>query len=235
MTIKLFCVPYAGGSSALYNNWIKQLAPRIECIPIELSGRGLRFIEPLYTSIEEAVDDVYTKIAAQLDSSPFAIFGHSMGAVIGFEVTHRICQVGRIPRHLFVSGRNAPHCSITSRPIHLLSDSEFMQELVEMGGTDKTVLEHEELVDLFLPILRSDFGISHSYKFVKKKSKLSCDISVFYGNLEQMSFEDGMAWKEHSEGMCRVFKFSGNHFFIKSQEKEVLNCVRKLLTGGMAI
>lgn len=230
----MFGIPYAGGSALSYGGWKRQLAPLIDFVPIELAGRGARIDEPFYGSMEEAVADIEASIVAQLNTAPFSIYGHSMGALLGFEVAHRLSQSGRPPQHLFVSGRIAPHRDRLGRSQerHSLGDRALIEEIIAMGGTPREIFEQQELADLLLPIFRADFRIVESYQFVGKPCKLPCDVTVFYGDEENISFEDAVAWEEHSDKSCQVYSFAGDHFFIRSHEEAVLKRMQQQLYMG---
>ncbi|WP_367997061.1 thioesterase II family protein [Paenibacillus sp. MZ03-122A] len=148
--MRLFCIPYAGGSASIYLGWRVPLADIAEVIPIELAGRGRRLKDPYYNSFDETVQEVCKTILSQVGSEPYALFGHSMGCMIVYEVIHRLLAKGSsTPVVTFLSGRSAPHRrKERETPIHLLPDDEFRDVIMDLGGTPVTVFEHKEMYDI---------------------------------------------------------------------------------------
>lgn len=232
---QVFAIPYAGGSAISYAEWKRRSSPPIEFIPIELAGRGERVDELFYRSLQEAVIDIHQRIVDRLGPAPFAIYGHSMGALLAFEVAYHLCEFGRPPSHLFVSGGVAPQ-RVAERPrkiLHALDDRLLIDEIMAIGGTPQEVFEHEELTNLLLPIFRADLRIVETYQFESKEFPLPCDITVFYGDQENISFEEATAWQEHSSKTSQVYRFPGDHFFIRSHEDALLSHIRqRCMMGG---
>lgn len=231
--IRLFCLPYAGGSSVIFNKWESQLNSFINVIPIELAGRGKRFTEPLYSDFHEAVNDVFNIIKDNLEC-PYAFFGHSMGSMLIYELCHKIKEKGLpSPMHVFFSGRKAPNIISEEELIHKLPRDEFKQKIIELGGTPEELFENQELFDLFLPILKADFKIVEEYKYIKKR-KLDCNVTILYGKEEHSNIIHITDWKKHTENSCITFSFEGGHFFINEKLDEVLNVVNSILMNYIA-
>ncbi len=230
---KLFCLPYAGGSAAIYNKWRHYLDRRIELHPLDLAGRGRRIYDPLYDSIAEAVDDVYKIIDSQLDQMPYSLFGHSMGGIIAYELALKIRNSQRPqPIHLFFAGRGAPNVpGEDEKNFHQLPEEEFKKEILELGGTPKEFFEHPELIDVLLPMLRSDFKIAETYKFAEtgEIKPLDYDISVFIGKEEDVTAEQMHGWRVHTTGICAVYYFAGEHFFINEETERIVKIVNRTL------
>jgi len=230
--IKLYCLPYSGGSSAIYFGWNKRLNNSIEIHPLELAGRGKRYGDSLYENFEQAVDDLYKLIEKDIAISPaYSIFGHSLGGIIAYELTHKIIQEGKPqPEHIFFSGVKAPNLERTKNKIHQLPDSQFMQEIIELGGTPKEVIENEELQSIVLPILKADFRINENYKYTEKEEKIGCDITVLYGSHEDVKNDEIVEWRNHTTGKCGIHMLEGNHFFINTHIDEVIGIINKVLS-----
>lgn len=227
--VKLFCIPYAGGSAAIYNSW-KNICESIEVQPIELSGRGARHSEPLYNNLGEAVEDIYNTIVKKAGDSEFLIYGHSMGALLAYEVYNKLFERNnRLPTHLYVSGRQAPHSRRKKRSIHNLPYEEFKQSVMELGGTPPEFFDIPELSNLFIPILRSDFKICETYQYEEKRNKIQCPITVLSGLRDDINIEEIEAWKEHTKGSVNVKLFDGGHFFIHEYKREILQIIRNNL------
>ncbi len=230
--IKLFCFPFAGGSAAVFNPWRPLLSQHIELRAVELAGRGRRIREPLYSSIPDAVDDVYSIIKDELDKGPYALFGHSMGSVIAFELTYKI-RKNNLPEpiHIFFSGRGAPHMPTDQKKkYHLMPDAEFRLEMIELGGTAKEFFEHPELVEVFLPLLRGDLKVNENYEFTEKPGKLNCGITILNGTEdEEVSLEEAEAWREHTDHNCSTYQFAGGHFFINDEAEAIVRIINNSL------
>ena len=229
--IKLFCFPYAGGEAASYNKWRQYLDKTIEIRPIELAARGRRMREPNYNSIDDVVDDVYNIIKNELVIGPYALFGHSMGSMIAFELAYKIRDNNLpMPLHIFFSGRAAPQVPRDNkRKFHHLPEDKFKKEMLEMGGTPKEFFEHPELMEVFLPLLKGDFRLTETYTHEKKDAPLACNITVFSGKQDEDTTEDVEPWKIHTEKNCDIFYFEGGHFFIHEETEKLVDIINAAL------
>jgi medium-chain acyl-[acyl-carrier-protein] hydrolase len=234
--VKLFCFPYAGGSAAVYNKWKQYLDKSLELHTVELAGRGRRIYDPLYDSIAEAVEDVYKIIGPQTADLPYAFFGHSMGGIIAYELALKIRELKKPqPVHIFFSGRGAPHVRGTEdkKKIHALNEEEFKKEIIELGGTPREFFEHPELLDVLLPMLRSDFKIAECYEEKSTIMPFDHDITVFIGKEEDATAEQMHGWREHTSGICTLHYFNGDHFFVNEETERVVSIVNKTLLSAL--
>lgn len=224
---KLFLFPYAGGAAASYNGFRQFLDPSVEFRAIELAARGRRMREPNYNNLDEAVDDVFKLIKDELTQTPYALFGHSMGSMIAFELAYKIRDNNLpMPTHIIFSGRAAPHITREGkRTLHHLSDEEFKKQLLEMGGTPKEFFEHPELLEVFLPLLKGDFRLTETYTHGKKNAPLDVDITVLCGKEDEDTPEEVEAFREHTTKNCDIHYFDGGHFFIHEETKRVLDII----------
>ena len=222
-SVRLFCFPYAGGTALVYRTWAQRLPPSVEVTAIQLPGRASRMQEPLISKLSDVVAPIASALAPFLDK-PFAFFGHSMGALISFEVARFFRRQGReLPRHMFVSGRPAPQLNSAGRPLYNLPTDELLAELQQLEGTPREVLEHPELMDLMLPTLRADFSICDTYEYTEE-APLACPITAFGGLQDSgISRRKLEAWREQTSATFSVRMFPGNHFFIHSHEMLLLN------------
>ncbi|TYP74342.1 thioesterase II family protein [Aquimarina intermedia] len=232
-SIKLFCLPYAGGSASMYRKWESFVDDSIEIIPVELAGRAKRIKDPFYETVADAVQDVVSFLIDRLDDSDYALFGHSMGAMLIYEVALEIEKKNlKKPLHLFFSGRGAPNIKpVKDKNYHLLEGDLFKDKLLELGGTPPQFFEHRELLDLFLPLLKNDFRLA-SECFVKRELKpFHCNISAFFGKEEDISSEAMIAWKDHSTKMCHLYYLNGDHFFIHESAPAMVKIIMKQLNS----
>jgi len=230
MKIKLFCIPYAGGSANAYMGWKRYFDKSIEVRPIELSGRGRRMNSPMYNNIDEVVEDLHRLIESETGKSAYAFFGHSMGSTIVYELSRRISKLsGKEPLHLFVSGSTAPSVKGKDEKIHNLSDDEFKEKIMAYDGTPKEFFENKELSEFFLPILRSDFKIIESYEYIEKDYKLNCNLTAFWGIKDNMVEKDVAEWSNHTNGSFEIYRFDGGHFFINEYIDSITGIINKTL------
>ncbi|PEB79488.1 thioesterase II family protein [Bacillus nitratireducens] len=227
---KLFCFPHAGGSAFSYAKWKNYFNPYIEVVPIELAGRGYRIEESLCQSMEEAVNDVYTSIVKQIEHSPYILYGHSMGSLIAYEVARKIQDSKNVlPEFLVLSGRNHPNSKMKNIR-HNLPNEQFKREVIAMGGTPSGVLQSEELMGIFLPILRADFKIVETY--IHDNNMQACDIDflIFNGeNDEFTTYNQVIKWEQYTSKTCTFHSFKGNHFFLNENIEDIANrIIRKL-------
>ncbi|HEX3044655.1 MAG TPA: thioesterase domain-containing protein [Bacillota bacterium] len=232
-SIKLFCLPYAGGSAMVYTKWRKYLNPWITLHPVEMAGRGKRFQIPLYQSFPEAVDDLCRMIQPELlHHNPYAFFGHSMGSFLVYELTRKLIALNYPePAHLFLSGRYPPHIKKEEKVYHLLPEEEFRKEILEMGGTPPEVFEHQELLDIFLPILRADYKILETYESPACETRFGCPITTLLGDQDKdVSKDDMEQWRDYTTNQFDSYQFDGGHFFINEKTEAVVKIINQHLS-----
>jgi medium-chain acyl-[acyl-carrier-protein] hydrolase len=233
--LRLFCFPYAGGSALAFRGWQPQLPDSLEVCPVELPGRSARMREPPFTHLPSLVREIARAIRDHLDS-PFAFFGHSMGSLICFELArHLRSESGVEPAHLFVSACRAPQIGDRSTPLHRLTDEELLEKLGQFNGTPQEVLNHPELMQMMLPLLRADFEMIETYVY-SDAPPLGCPITAFGGLRDpEVGREHLEAWREQTAGAFSVRIFDGDHFFIHRLESLLLRELAHELrapTGG---
>jgi surfactin synthase thioesterase subunit len=229
--IKLFFLPYAGGSASVFLNWKRGLNQAIDIKPLELAGRGKRIHEPFYESVDEAATDIFKAISMEAGEGKYAIYGHSMGTILAYEVSKKI-KAAKLnePQHIFFSGRNSPDILSTTKDMHNLSDDDFIEAVLDYGGTNKEIFENEDLKIMFLPILRADFEMLEKYRFQYDDFKLHCNITVLNGKEDRLvSFEDIKKWEAITHGSCRFYEFLGGHFFINNYKDEICKIINETL------
>ncbi len=233
-TLRLFCFPYAGGSALVFNKWQESLSPFVEVCPVQLPGRGNRLDVPPFTDMDSLVEAAGAALLPYLDM-PFAFFGHSMGASISFELARLLRREGRrLPLHLYISGRRAPHIIDNDPPLHHLPEAELLDELRQLNGTPKEVLEHPELMQMMLPLLRADFSVAETY-MCKNEPPLNMPITVFGGLADKdIEREDLEAWREYSTASFKLRMLEGDHFFLNTSQSMLLRLLSSELTSLVA-
>jgi medium-chain acyl-[acyl-carrier-protein] hydrolase len=227
--LRLFCFPYAGGSSLIFRTWASSLPKNIEVCPVELPGRGAQMKSPPFTQMEALVSAIAPLILSYLDK-PFAFFGHSMGGVLSFELArHLRKEYGKQPSHLFVSASRAPQIPSPKPPLHALPETEFTQELRRLNGTPASVLENAELMQLLTPLLRADFAVLETYVYTPQPP-LECRITAFGGLEDQeVNTQELEGWRSQTQNSFQLEMFSGDHFFIHSAQSLLLESLSEYL------
>lgn len=227
--LRLFCFPYAGGAASLFRTWADRLPDTVEVCAIQLPGREERHREPLFTDLPSLIAALSADFTAFLDR-PFALFGHSVGALVCFELTRHLRQQNDpMPLHLFAAGRRAPQLPDTTPALHNLPDDRFIAELRSYNGTPEIVLQNAELMDLFLPILRADFALNETYRYTAQLP-LNCPISALGGLADHtVSLDSLKAWQMQTTASFDLQMFPGGHFFLKDAQDQLLQTIAQQL------
>ena len=214
---RLFCFPYAGAGASVYRRLAAAVPPGVEICAAQLPGREDRFSEPPLVRLS-AIVPLLVREMQPLMGARFAFFGHSMGALLAFELTRELRRRNLpLPLHLFVSGRRAPHLEGRRRPLHALPSPELHDELRALQGTPAAVLDDAELMALVEPILRADFEVCETYGYASGEP-LDPPLSVFGGAADpEASVEELEGWREHSTRFRGVRLLPGNHFYLHDQ------------------
>jgi surfactin synthase thioesterase subunit len=230
--IKLFCFPYAGGGSSVYREW--EFNDDIEVHAALLPGRETRITEPPICIMEYLISKLSNVMFEDLDT-PFAFFGHSMGALIAYELAQEIHRLyGVSPIHLFVSGRSAPQLE-KQEPIHHLPRELFIERIKSLGGTPKEIFENQEVFEFFEPLLRGDFMLCDTYKFIHRE-RLNCPLSIFGGYQDNMtSIESLEKWNKVTTGPVQLKMYHGDHFFIHSQKLKIQQYIYHRLISDVVV
>jgi medium-chain acyl-[acyl-carrier-protein] hydrolase len=217
-SLRVFCMPYAGGSADIYRRWQRWFPQQVDICLVHLPGRGQRVREEPFTRLMPLVKAIAAHIEGEI-KVPYALYGHSMGALISFELGRELRGKHRnSPAHIFVSGCRAPQWPKTEPPTFNLPHDQFIEELKRLNGTPREVLDDPKVMEVFLNILRADFEMVDTYEH-HPKGRLSCPITV-YGGLQDddVSLESCRAWQEQTSASCKVQMFEGDHFFIRDHQ-----------------
>jgi surfactin synthase thioesterase subunit len=224
--LRLFCIPYAGVGASVYRPWGRALPPDIEVCALQLPGREGRLRETPFRDLSALLDALVPAIRSWLDV-PFAFFGHSMGALVAFEVVRRLRHEGLgESTALFVSGRRAPDLPKRHPPISHLPDREFVEEVVRRyDGIPKEVMAHQELLDLLVPGLKADLALLEAYTF-RAGPPLDCALTAFGGRQDaEASDAELVAWRAQTRGPFTVRIFEGGHFFVQAALPQIAQAV----------
>jgi medium-chain acyl-[acyl-carrier-protein] hydrolase len=222
-TARLFCFSPAGVGASAYRLWPEALPASLEVCPIQLPGRESRLRESPCSSIAALVDALAPALLPQLNL-PYALFGHSMGAVLASELTRKLATMGQpLPQHLIVSGRRPPHLIGAEAPLRQLPDAEFVAEINRRyRGIPAAVMQQPELLSLLLPCLRADITALETH-WPSGRAPLACPISAFGGSDDALTPREHLeAWAEETTAEFQVRMFPGDHFYLNPQRAQVL-------------
>ena len=226
-TIRLYCLPHAGGGASTFRSWAAELPESIEVVAVQLPGRESRLRESLPGRIDELVQPLAVEID-RLSDLPFACFGHSLGAVLSFELVRHQRRHGlALPTQLIVSGRNAPQLDSSHDKTfrHEMSDAELIDELRRLQGTPEEILENREFMAALLPVIRGDFKLVERYQYVEEPP-LPVPLLAFAATEDKFTTRSGVeAWRQQSDISFRSKFFPGDHFFFISRPKPVWQTV----------
>lgn len=210
----LVCFPFGGGHSGAFRHWAARLPSDVRLLGVDLPGRGARFGETLLTNLDAILRPLLAACVALDPEKPFVFYGHSLGATIAFELARALARVGRpLPHHLVVGGRGAPDLPRRSAPIAGLPDDVFLAEVSKYQGLPDEVLAHQELLDLFLPLLRADFGVSERYVY-RSGPPLAVPITALGGRSDPMvDVATLTGWSRQTSTTFASRIFDGGHFF----------------------
>lgn len=231
--LQLYCLPYAGGSARVFQSWRDMLPADMTLFGVEYPGHGSRISEPAIDRIDVLAGHLAGALA-RVPPAPYALFGHSMGALTAFEMSHRLAGRGMLsPTLLVVSGHGAASLPSTDRPVHACPDDEFIARLRELNATPPEVLDTPELIELMMPILRADFRAAETY-VPARRPKLSIPI-VAYGGLRDPDVDRDqlLAWADETTARCTVRMFPGDHFFLRTAREQVVAALTRDLTQAL--
>lgn len=227
--MRLFCLPYAGAGENVYFAWRSHLPPWLELRPVALPGRGRRIAEDPVTDAQRLADQLHAELAPELTGS-FALFGHSMGALLAYELAHRLyARGGSQPLALIVSGGVAPGRRVPD-PAWLGSDQALLDTVARLGGAAPEILADPEWRALLLRVLRADFQLCANYRRIPR-TPLDCPLYVCAG-INDPATADRVAlqaWREETRDKTEILMFEGDHFFIRPQQSALLQSLASRL------
>jgi medium-chain acyl-[acyl-carrier-protein] hydrolase len=232
--LRLFCFHYAGGNASVFRTWPNALPVEIEVCAVQLPGRENRLREPTFTRLPNLIQALTPALRPYM-TMPFAFFGHSLGALIAFELTRQLRREEQPgPLHLFLSSHRAAQLPDPDPPIHQLPEAEFIDKLRELNGTPEEVLRSVELMQLLLPCLRADFAVYETYAYASD-APLDCPFSVFGGLQDkEISRDDLLPWREQTTSTCNLRMFPGDHFYLHQTQPLLLKAIYQDLLPALS-
>jgi medium-chain acyl-[acyl-carrier-protein] hydrolase len=223
--LRLFCFAFAGAGASVYNRWSEYLPEAVEVNAVQLPGHETRIAEAPFTNLSPLIAALSEAMLDRLDR-PFALFGHSMGALISFELARLLRRDFRIlPEHLFLSGLRPVQFSDFDPPIHSLNTGDALRELQSRYGLPGSLLADSELQQIFLPVIQADFAVCETYTY-RPDEPLDCPVSVF-GGLEdrKVDYRKLGEWQMHTTKPLKLQLMAGDHSFLESAWPEISRLV----------
>ncbi|MFD2767487.1 thioesterase II family protein [Micromonospora eburnea] len=229
--VRLVCLPHAGGSASYFFPMSHALTPAVEVLSVQYPGRQDRRFEPCIEDLGELADRVFEAVRGLADR-PLALFGHSMGAALAFEVAVRLeTKLGVSPQHVIVSGRRAPSVFRTEQ-VHLRDDAGIIAELRDLSGTSNDMLDDTDILRMILPAIRADYRAIETYRG-RPGATVSAPITVLTGDTDpRVTLADAHEWRSHTTGASEVLVFPGGHFYLNDCRNDVNGVVARILTGA---
>ncbi|MFI6730085.1 alpha/beta fold hydrolase [Streptomyces sp. R-74717] len=229
--VRLVCLPHAGGSASFYLPVSRALAPDVEVLAVQYPGRQERRLEPGIDNVPDYADRIF-EMLKELTDKPLALFGHSMGAMLAYEVALRMRRAGLpAPVRLFASGRRAPSRQRPNERLHEGTDAEIIAKVRQLGGPNAGVLSNPEMLELILPAIRNDYTAVETYRY-EPGPVLDCPVTVLVGdNDPEVTIDEAHAWAQHTTGPFDVETFPGGHFYLADQGPRVIDLVRGTLAS----
>jgi medium-chain acyl-[acyl-carrier-protein] hydrolase len=234
---RLFCFPYAGAGASVFRNWRRRIDARVDVVAVQLPGRGARLDEAPVTDFDLLSSLLAEAILHEAGSQPFGFFGHSMGALLMFEVARRMAAAGaRLPGCVFASGRRAPHlpelAGLRARR-RAMSDADFVEELRRLQGTPTEILDNAELLGILMPTIRGDFALLDSWRFA---DSAPLDVPLYAltgGDDPHVDMDAAAEWSRWTRTRFELLVYAGGHFFLHEQEPRVVRDVSDRLADLM--
>lgn len=233
-SIQLFCIPFAGGSASYYNNWqINNHDANIVCLPIELPGRGYQYSTPFYETFDDAVTNICGHIMSRSNGHPCFLFGHSMGALLAYEVVRKFNSFEEnIVKHLFLSAVKTPSDYINQNN-HLLSDDQIINRLKQYDGMPQEIYTYPELLNAILPIIRADFRLLGTFDNKRDFFPLKQSVTVFGGSRDPfVSLDELRAWEHYTLGGFALHYFDGGHFYLNECKQDIIKIMNETISNS---
>lgn len=231
--LTLYCLPCAGASATIYLRWRRLVPAWIKIVPIELPGRGMCLNEAArsnYPALTNLLSDEIARSAPQ----NYAVFGHSMGALLAFGVTQQLRQIHAVsPVALLIAGCAAPSRQDSGCYSKIRTEADLIADLSQQGGTPEEVFNNPELLAMTLDLLRADYRVCESFQYTRQ-APLALPIHCFGGKTDAINADSLDAWRQESSQLFTLDWFDGGHFFLRQSEAWFLQVLVKRLLEGQA-
>ena len=222
--VRVYFLPYAGGSAHAFVRLVDALPTHIDARPLDYPGHGRRLGEPLARSIAETAAYLAdTSLDFENPAIPYVLYGHSMGALVAYELCRLITERrGTLPALLIAAAHRAPHLPSRTAPVHAFPEAGFLDEIYRLDPGARHALESPELRAIMLPILRNDFRACETYD--TGQPRMLCVPLAIYSGLsdEEITRDESLAWQEHFDATCTQRFLPGGHFFLKTHVRELV-------------
>lgn len=227
--IQLFILPFSGAKAAQFDAFCSDLGAEIITFAIEYAGRGRRSNEPYYTEYNSFIKDVYKCIKDHRDNTiPYALLGYSIGGYFAYDLLAK-CYLKEEPSHLFICA--CENNKEKALPISQLSEDEFWDKVIQLGGVDKRLIAKRKFLKLFSKTMRADFAIGEQYRYNENDKKIGCPTTILYSESDT-PFENVKKWQEVCKNEIYYKEFEGDHFFLLNNHVETASFIRKQLGIG---
>ncbi|MDG4794580.1 alpha/beta fold hydrolase [Micromonospora sp. WMMD1082] len=224
--VRLICLPHAGGSASYFFPFSRLIAPAVDVFAVQYPGRQDRRTEPCIDDVHELARRIFAVLPAT-DNRPVALFGHSMGASIGFELARLLENAGTRPMRLFASGRGAPSHT-RDEQLYLADDDRLLAEIRHLSGTDAGLLDDEEMLRLVLPVIRADYRAAETYRTAA--GTIAAPITALLGVEDpRVDRTEAEGWAAYTEAPFELHTFSGDHFYLNHMMPELARAVADAL------
>lgn len=227
---RIFAFPHSGAGSSFYHQWAMNFdKDDIDFLGIQLPGRESRFQEVPFSSIESLLHNLSIAIKPLLDK-PYVLFGHSLGALIAYELCRKLHQEGfLLPRRLYVSGFRSPELPNPNLELHELPDDQITEALKTYAGTPNEILLNRELMQIFLPLLRADFRLHETWSY-EASVPLPCPITALSGKQDCITLPTSMYnWEAQTSSLFEHYIYSGDHFFLNQHQQDIIQHIYREL------
>jgi surfactin synthase thioesterase subunit len=230
--VRLYCLPHAGGAASAFRAWIGRLHG-VAVRPLQPPGRETRKRDTAHTDIAALAAELADVVLADAEDQPYAVYGHSLGALVGFELLHRIRRIGgRPPTHFLLSACRAPH--LFAPDALTTADRDMSQERIvawlrSLGGTPESFLSDPRVLAMILPPVRADLSVMLSYRY-EPLPPLDVPITSVAATDDPRANPEAMgAWRDQTVGRFELHTLSGGHFAVFEQAEATLEIVRRAL------